>query len=188
MYAEILRATGHYTDNEVTLFTKQVRERQISKKEMLLKTGQTARSLYYLLEGSAQQYEMAGELGQNVIDLHVAGEWFLNYESLISQRPSRVFIEAYTDSRILELSLETVHYLTGKSVSFLQLNKVLEGALARMNFFDHGMTPVEKYRYILDHRPSLIQTFPLRLISSYLKVTPETLSRVRNGLAKRGIS
>jgi len=46
------------------------------------------------------------------------------------------------------------------------------------------MTPLQKYQYILDHRPDLIQQFPLKIIASYLKITPETLSRVRDKLSK----
>lgn len=176
MYAEILSATGHYSDDELRLFTEQVRMRQISKNALILEKGQTARSLYYLLEGSVQQYEPDSGSGHNVIDLHMADEWFFDYESLIAQRPSKVCIETYTDSNILEISLETVHYLTGKSVSFLQLNKILEGSLARMTFFDQSMTPLEKYRFLLDHRPGLIQAFPLKMIASYLKVTLKRLA------------
>jgi len=188
MYSEILRATGNYHDEEVRLFAERVRLHQVCKNALILEKGQTARSLYYLLEGAIQQYEIVSDSGPNVIDLHMAGEWFFNLESLVTQRPSRVCIEAYTNSKILEVSLETVHYLTEKSVSFLQLNKILEGALPKITFFDQSMTPLEKYKYILDHRPRLIQAFPLRMISSYLKVTPETLSRVRNSLAGGGVS
>lgn len=188
MYAEILTSTGQYNDFEIGLFEKQVRVRRIGKRERVLEKGQIAKSLYYLLDGSVFQFEPVDELGQNVIDLHIAGEWILNYESLISQRPSRTFIEAYSDSQVLEISLDTIHYLTAKSVSFLQLNKVLEGALARMHFFDQAMSPKDKYAYILDHRPGVIQNFPLRIISSYLKITPETLSRVRHSLARSRVS
>lgn len=188
MYAEILRATGTYTDNEVLLFERAAKVRQVAKQELLLRKGDVARSIYYLLEGAVEQYEMASEFEHHVIDLHIAGEWFLNYESLIAQRPSKVFIEAFTECKLLEFNLETVHYLTGKSLAFLQLNKVLEGALARIQFFDHSMTPMEKYASVLAHRPQLIQAFPLKMIASFLKITPETLSRVRKAAARGAIS
>jgi len=188
MYSDILRATGSYLDDEVLLFEKQTRVRHVGKHEFLLRKDEVARSLYYLLDGAVQQYEIGSESGHNVIDLHVAGEWFLNYESLIAQRPSRVFIEAFADSQIIEISLEAVHYLTGKSTAFLQLNRVLEGALRRMQFFDQSMTPTEKYLSVLGSNPQMIQAFPLKIIASYLKVTPETLSRVRNAIASGAVS
>jgi hypothetical protein len=48
------------------------------------------------------------------------------------------------------------------------------------------MTPLEKYQFVLQTRPQLVQVFPLKMIASYLKVTPETLSRVREKLARGG--
>jgi CRP-like cAMP-binding protein len=188
MYSEILRATGTYTDEEERLFEEAVRARHINRNEVILHKGQVAKSLYYLLSGSVYQYERVSELDRNIIDLRVQNEWFFNYHSLISQRPSETFIQAFTDCHMLEISLDTVHYLTGRSIAFLQLNRVLEGASERLRFFDQSMTPAEKYAFILDNRPRLIQAFPLKMIASYLKLTPETLSRVRKSISRTAIS
>lgn len=188
MYSEILNTTGNYSQEELRLFERAAWVRKVLKQEMILPKGQVASSVYYLLEGSVMQYETVPDSVHQIIDLHMAGEWFLNYESLITQRPSRVSIEAFTDSTFVEISLESLHYLIGKSVAFLQLNRVLEGALTRMQFFDQSMTPMQKYNTILEHRPGLIQAFPLKMISSYLKITPETLSRVRNSVANGSVS
>ncbi|WP_439581648.1 Crp/Fnr family transcriptional regulator [Dyadobacter bucti] len=188
MYSEILRATGTYTDAEVALFEEAVATRHVNRNEVILHKGQVSQSIYYLLSGSVYQYEQVFELDQKIIDLRVQNEWFFDYQSLISQRPSETYIQAFTNCDVLELSLDTVHYLTGRSIAFLQLNKVLEGASERLRFFDQSMTPAEKYAFILKNRPRLIQAFPLKMISSYLKLTPETLSRVRKSIMKTTIS
>jgi CRP-like cAMP-binding protein len=188
MYAEILYATGNYRDEEVRFFEDAVSTRHVARNEFVLQKGQVTKSMYYLLSGSIYQYEQVSELDRNIIDLRVQNEWFFDYQSLISQKPSEINIQTFTDSHILELSLDVVHYLTGRSVAFLQLNRVLEGALERMKFFDQSMTPAEKYTFILNNRPRLIQAFPLKMIASYLKVTPETLSRVRSSISRADIS
>lgn len=188
MYSEILRATGTYTDGEVRLFEEAVTSRHITRNEFILHKGQVSKSIYYLLSGSVYQYEQVSEFDRNVIDLRVENEWIFDYQSLISQRPSEIYIQAFADCNLLELSLDTVHYLTGRSIAFLQLNKVLEGASERLTFFDKAMTPAEKYAFIMDNRPRLLQAFPLKMISSYLKLTPETLSRVRKSISKTVIS
>lgn len=188
MYSEILRATGTYTDEEVWLFEEAVIMRHVARNEFLLQKGQVTKSMYYLLSGSIYQYRQGSELDRNIIDLRVQSEWVFDYQSLISQRPSEIYVQTFTDCQILELSLDTVHYLTGRSIAFLQLNRVLEGGLERMKFFDQSMTPTEKYTFILNNRPLLLQAFPLKMISSYLKLTPETLSRVRKSISKKTIS
>jgi CRP-like cAMP-binding protein len=188
MYSQILRTTGTYTDEEVRLFEDAVSTRYVPRNEFVLRKGQMARSMYYLLSGCISQYEQVSELDRNIIDLRVQNEWFLDYHSLISQRPSETCIQAFTEIHILEFSLDVVHYLTGRSIAFLQLNKILEGASERLRFFEQSMTPAEKYAFILDNRPQLIQHFPLKMVSSYLKLTPETLSRVRKSITRTTIS
>lgn len=188
MYAEILQTTGSYTDAEVALFERVITERRIAKQEFLLKKGDIARHIYYLLEGAIRQYETKDDGEETSIDLHIAGEWFLDHESLLSQRPARTHIQAFSDSQVISISLDAIHYLTGKSISFLQLNRVLEGAFTKFHFWDPSLTPLEKYHAVLNQRPELIRIFPLKMIASFLRMSPETLSRVRNTTAKRNIS
>jgi CRP-like cAMP-binding protein len=186
MFSAILRATGTYNDRDVELFEKLANVRQLAKGEMLLMEGEVTKSMFFMLEGAVFQYRLNAEKERDIIDLHLPGDWFFNYPSLIGQKPSESCIAAFADSVVLELTLETIHYLTGKSLAFLQLNKVLEGATSRMAFFDRSLTPLEKYQFILQSRPQLIQAFPLKMIASYLCITPETLSRVRERITKGG--
>ncbi|RYJ44887.1 Crp/Fnr family transcriptional regulator [Flavobacterium beibuense] len=178
MISEILHTTGNYADWEVSVFEKAVKIIQIQKGETILHEGEVARSLYYLIQGEAYQFR-SDEDALHVIDLHTQGTWFFNYSSFVSQEPSRLSIAAYSDSTVLELSLEAVHYLIGKSNSFLQLNNVMIAPATRLNFFDAALTPLEKYNFVMGNTPDLVQAFPLKFIASYLKIAPETLSRVR---------
>ena len=184
MLLEILETNGFYSDTDIALFESQVTFRNLLKDEVLVKPGEISNAIYFILTGAVYQYNYIDEFQENVIDLHLDHEWFLNDNSFISQKPSVSFIKAYTDSRILELNIESLHYLIGKSPAFLQLGKIFEQATYRVRLFDNRLTPTQKYQYILDHRRDLIQKFPLKYIASYLKITPETLSRVRENLAK----
>lgn len=60
----------------------------------------------------------------------------------------------------------------------------MESATERIHLFDNALNPIEKYNYILANKPELVQAFPLRMIASYLKITPETLSRVREKIVR----
>jgi hypothetical protein len=62
------------------------------------------------------------------------------------------------------------------------MGRILEESTSRIDFFDNNNTPDEKYRYIIANKPKLLQKFPQTIIASYLKISPETLSRVRKRL------
>lgn len=184
MQPEFIQQFGNFTAFEMTLFRDAVEERNMQKNEFLLQEGAICQSLYFIRSGSFIQYKIKDEIDQQIIDLHLANEWMLNQQSFVRQQASETFIQAYTDAGIYELTVQAMHDLIKQSPVFFQLAKLLEPAHSRIQLFDNQLSPGEKYRFVLDTRPGLLQAFPLKIIASYLKITPETLSRVREKLAK----
>lgn len=102
-----------------------------------------------------------------------------NQDSLTEQIPSKTNIKAFTNSEVISLTLKGFHYICSKSQAFLQFGKILNQTKYRTSLYDSSLNPLEKYDFIINNKPELTNTFPLKLVASYLKVTPETLSRVR---------
>ena len=178
MITQILENIGIFSAEELNLIQKHCNPRHLKKNEILLEAGQICSSIYFLVSGSFYQYRII-DIDQNIIELHIENEWFLNYSSFISQKPSIDTIKAYEDSEILEMTVYSLHNLIKISPIFFQLGKLLQPTTLRTQFFDDAMTPTKKYNYVLEFRPQLLQKFPLKYIASYLKIAPETLSRVR---------
>ncbi len=179
MTSEILKANGIYSYTDIQLFESEIKFRKISKDEILVNGGEVCKSIYYTISGTLYQYNHIHEEDENVIDLHLNNEWLLSSLSFTSQKPSTTFIKGYTDATMIELTIDSLHKLIQESPAFLQLGRIFEQATSRVQLFDNRLTPDQKYQYILENKPELIQRFPLKLIASYLKITPETLSRVR---------
>ncbi len=177
---ECLNKGGRYSEKELLLLEEVLECRILEKEEMLLHKGEICTSLCFIISGAVYQYETDAVLNKNVIDLHVSNDWVINHKSFTAQIPSEYWIQAFQETAIYTLSIEAIHQLIAQSQSFLQMGRILEESTARLAFFDNNYTPAEKYQFILDHKPELIQSFPQKLIASYLKITPETLSRVRN--------
>ena len=78
------------------------------------------------------------------------------------------------------LNIHDLHALIGRSPSFFVLGKILEEI---HDYQSQKLSPDQKYKLLLEKRPEVIQTFPLKYISSYLGMTPETLSRVRSRIS-----
>jgi CRP-like cAMP-binding protein len=150
----------------------------------LLGQGEVSKSVFFNLKGSIYQYVSHPEIDYTIIDLHIENEWIVNHRSFVAQLPAESFISAYTEGSVLEISIESIHYLISRSLAFLQLNKILEQSMSRVYFFDNALTPLQKWQFILMNKPQLIERFPLKIIASYLKIAPETLSRAREKLAR----
>lgn len=175
---EILNSIGCFSNIDVELFDKHTSRKILVKDEVLLNEGEICKCFYFILSGSFSQFQI-DDIDEVIIDLHLKNEWMYNQQSLTEQTPSKTTIKAFSKSEVIELSLNSFHCLCSKSQSFLQFGKILNQTLNRTFIFDNSLNPNEKYEYIKKAKPELIKVFPVKMVASYLKIAPETLSRVR---------
>jgi len=181
-FIKALQQIGHFTLEQLDQIEKLSQRRVIAKKAELLSIGELCDRIYFIEEGALYQYETNEDLEELIIDLHIPNDWVLNPKSFTSRQPSQYFIAAYKDSVVYELHHEAAHELIAQSLAFMQLGRILGEAMKRLEWLDQQLSPDEKYQYLLTHKPALLQNFPQHMIASFLKITPETLSRVRKRL------
>lgn len=184
-FNEFLSVAGSYAEHEKSLLEKELTLVDFKKGDVILHEGAVCSSVYFIIIGSVYQLRVDSDLKENIVDLNVKHDWVINPTSFTAQCPSGYEIKAYEDVIMYRLSLEAIHRLIAQSQSFLQLGKVLGQSISRLGLFDNDHSPDEKYLYILKSKPQLLQKFTQRMIASYLKITPETLSRVRNRFSKK---
>lgn len=173
-----LKKIGRFTPEDIATVEKLLARKQFKRNEVLLAEGAICQSVCLLISGAVYQFSV-NDIEENVIDFYIENDWIMNYPSFVGQKPSTTQIKAYTDCEVLELTIHKLHYLIEISPTFFQLGKVMEQGMARIHYFDNSLTPLQKYNHLVETKPQLLQEFPLKMIASYLKITPETLSRVR---------
>jgi CRP-like cAMP-binding protein len=178
MLASALNKIGRFTAEDIAVVEKVLVQKQFKKNEILLAEGTVCRSVFLLISGAAYQLSV-NDIEENIIDFYIGNDWVMNYPSFVGQKPSTTQIKAYADCEALELTIQNVHNLIEISPVFFQLGKVMEQAMTRIHYFDNALTPLQKYNHLVETKSQLLQQFPLKMIASYLKITPETLSRVR---------
>lgn len=175
---EIFNSLGQFTNYEHELFERFTRRKIIDRNQVLLKEGEICKCFYFIISGSFFQFKTI-DSDEIIIDLHLPNEWMFNQQSLIDQIASNTSIKSFSKSEIIELTLDSFHYLCSKSQSFLQFGKILNSSNNRIYIYDNSLSPSEKYEFISKAKPQLTKVFPIKMIASYLKIAPETLSRVR---------
>lgn len=175
---EILNGVGSFSSHDLLLFEESVVQRSFKKNDILLQQDEVCQVVYFILSGSFFQFQHKNST-ETIIDLHLPNEWMYNHSSLIEQKPSNTTIKAFEDAEVIELSLNNLHGLIARSQSFLHLARIFDQTGNRTYLFDNALKPIEKYNYIKSVKPLIVQIFPVKMIASYLKISPETLSRVR---------
>lgn len=155
----------------------------ISKGEVVVREGQFAENAYLIAKGCARAYYLKD--GKDISDWFAFEKEFMaSIVSFFNKEPSPHYIEFLEDSLVLEFTKETVDFLSLKHHDFERLiSKVvtitmlgLRERLASILF----NRAEERYHQLIRIRPDITNRVPLTHIASYLGITLETLSRIRN--------
>lgn len=159
------------------------RIRTLDRETQIVKEGQFADKTYFIARGSARAYYLKDD--KDITDWFAFENNFINsINSFFLQIPSPHFIEVLEPSILLEISREHIDLLSDKYREFDRLGKMavtktllqLQQRVVSIQF----ETAQQKYENILKIRPDITQRVPLTHIASYLGITLETLSRIRN--------
>lgn len=163
--------------------TKALKVLTFSKPAVLVREGQYADRTYFIVKGCARAYYLKD--GKDITDWFAFENDFITaINSFFLDIPSPHFIEILEPGTLLELSRDKVEELSDKYHDFERLAKVvvtktllqLQQRVVSIQF----ETALQKYENLLKIRPDITQRIPLTHIASYLGITLETLSRIRN--------
>ncbi len=153
-----------------------------AKKAYLLTAGEVCRGFHFIASGSVRKFEW-------VKDREIHREFFFEQDmatdlaSMRNKEPAKVNMVAMEPVSAIFFSGAEMFALYEESPRFVELGRrILEVKLLDQQDFSAlllNLNPSERYTYILEHRPHLIQRIPLQYLPTYLGMTRETLSRIR---------
>lgn len=156
--------------------------------EVVVREGQLSKKAYLIVDGCARAYYIKD--GRDISDWFTFEHQFMApIVSFFSEKPSPHFVEFVKDSTVLELSKETVDALSEKHHDFERfigkvVTETMLGLCERLYTIQFNRAE-ERYKHLLHLFPDITNRIPLTHIASYLGITLETLSRIRN--PKNGI-
>jgi CRP-like cAMP-binding protein len=155
----------------------------LEKPDVLVKEGQYADKAYFLIKGCARAFYLKD--GKDISDWFAfEGDFICSINSFFLNIPSPHAIELLEPALLLELSREHVQALSDQYHDFEKLlNKVVVKTLLQLQQRVVSIqfeTAHQKFENLLKITPDIVQRVPLTHIASYLGITLETLSRIRN--------
>jgi len=159
-----------------------MKKESLAKGHVLVRCGEICRNVYYIEKGLARTFYLKD--GREVTERFKAENSFTcSMSAYVTNTPDCRQIELLEPSVIWSLPYTELEKLYDRHHEIERLGRYLitqemvemHRRLSELQF----MTAQQRYANLLDTNPSLLQRVPLGLISSYLGITQETLSRIR---------
>ncbi len=158
------------------------KEITIARNEYVKMADTTDTNLYYIVSGSLHIFVDDGEK-QHTIRLGYQDNFIASLDSFISEQPSELYIQAIKKCQLKVITkaafMEMVHSDADLfAVWFSLLEQMIFQQMEREKDLLIA-SPQERYRRVWERSPQLFQHIPNKYIASYLRMTPETLSRIK---------
>ena len=166
-----------------------LKKRTVKKQDYILREGEVCKDLFFLINGFVRMYYI--DFDGNEINYRFTGKsnFFVDFQSFLTQKPSRYYWQAMQDSELFILPYKDVQQIYHTSPAwnnfgrlmaehvYLQLNERVDMLLF--------MKPEERYLYLLTKQPYLFNQVSQSHLSSYMGIKPESLSRLRKRLSEK---
>ena len=144
--------------------------------------GSTDTNIYYVVSGSLRVY-VIDPLEEQTIRFGYPGNVITALDSFITGRPSEFYIQALKKTELKVISKPVFMKFISESPGNQSLWIMLLEALVFQQMERERdlltSSPVERYKRVLKRSPQVFQEIPHKYIASYLRMTPETLSRIK---------
>ncbi len=171
------------SDEDWQTFESIIETKNLKKKDYLLRQGQICRAVYFLSSGIIRTFHLNDDGKEINTAFYFQNDFLREIESMTNHTPSKKNLQAIEDSTVLFFDKAKLTALYEKSDFYQKLGRMILEKLTiieqRYSSFLTAYSPKERYLYILENRPELIEQIPLQYLASYLGISRESLSRIR---------
>jgi CRP/FNR family transcriptional regulator, anaerobic regulatory protein len=174
---------------EIVAISSRMVERKVKRKQYILQEGDICKYFTYVVEGCFKMYGIDNSGAEHNLVFAAEDDWISDIGSLHKEKPSKLFIEAIEPSVVLQLSKGDLWYLYTNFPKFdrnfrvIIEDKYIELQNRLLQAFSSSVH--ERYENFLEQYPNLASRLPNTQIASYLGITPEFLSKIRNNRSKK---
>lgn len=154
----------------------------IERNAFLKIAGSIDTHIYFVEEGSLRVYVM-DENEERTIRFGYQNNILVSLDSFLTEKPSEFVIQALKKTRVKVIPKKGFMEFIYRDENNLKLwAKILEDLVIQQIEREKDLlitSPKERYERVLKRSPILFQEIPNRHIANYLRMTPETLSRLK---------
>jgi CRP-like cAMP-binding protein len=160
----------------------------VKKRQFIVQPDYIAKHRNYVVKGAFRSYVIGNDGQEHTINLAIDDWWITDSNSFIYQKPATMFVVALEDSVLLQLDFKNEQKLKLHSHKFETFFRTAAERgltfLQRRITSRHTLTAEQRYEEFVNEYPQFLQRIPQYVLASYLGMTTEYLSKIRNNKLK----
>ena len=166
-------------------FMDSMTEVSLKPNEPLIPYGRFDSNIYVLKSGIVR-YAYFDGLKEKTFGFATPGTLMMPFHSYYKRLPSFFQLEACNESVVLKMSKSTFDGFIAESHEFTRW--MLTMSIAQLCVYEEKLsilngTAEERFESLIKNRPEIMESVSLRIIASYLGITPSYLSRLKKKLS-----
>jgi CRP-like cAMP-binding protein len=162
---------------------------KVKRKQFVIQPGFVPRHRLYVLKGAFRSYVVDEKGVDHTIQLAIEDWWISDYNSYIYQVPATQFVEALENSVVFQIDHESEQKLKAANWELATLFRIMAersaAYLARRIVSNLTQNAEERYDEFVTKYPEMAQRLPQYAVASYLNMSREFLSKIRNDKVRK---
>ena len=176
------------TDEELDLVDKFFELKVLEKKDFLLQEGKICNLIGFIANGTIRHLHTKNGL-EKTCDFSFENSWVTDFQSFIHSTSCIMNLQTMEDTTILVIKKENLYKLYSECSKYETFGRIMAEQVAqRATEIAMSLSsdkPEERFQNLLKNQPDLFQRIPQKYIASFLGISPESLSRIRNRILKQ---
>ncbi len=172
-------------EEEWLLFKSHLNFLALQKGEFLHKAGNKTNRIYFTLKGCIRTYNLKDGKEKNY-NFHFEDDWYAPYYSILTDKACSLNAQAIEDTELFYLTIQDLNQMYELGKNWQKLGRLLaEKVFIEKEKKEEQLrfnNPEEHYKLLLMEKPRFVNRVQQYHLASYLDISPETLSRIRNRL------
>lgn len=186
---DFLSTLGKLNPVDVVMVAKLMKVRSYSTGEFLTQTGHST-ELFAILKGMTRNYIILPNGEEKTMRLNNEGTVTASPTVFTDDETAPEIIVALENCLIASLDVRELEKLADHRPNVMamfasELKKAITESREQV-WFHTVLTPEDRYLYIRERYPQLLQRVQIKYLASYIGITPVSLSRIRARLVKPG--
>lgn len=173
---------------EIKWVTDYFKPRLYRRRQYVLQEMDVCKHFNFVVRGCLRMYKVDDKGNTHIIQFAAENSWLVNIGSFHERKPSELNIDALEDTMVLQITYDNLIALYTQAPKFDRIFRVLiENSFVTLQnrlLQNISSTAEDRYLSFLEVYPHLSNRLPQTQIASFLGITPEFLSRLRNRQVK----